>query len=65
MARPHYDLNMAHFARLDKDEFDYAVQRAVKTRRGMRQVTDLTAWDGVPGLYVMVLDDYRQRSTSA
>jgi hypothetical protein len=26
----------------------------------MVEVTDLTQWDGVPGLYIMVLDEYRQ-----
>ena len=26
----------------------------------MKEVTDLNKWDGVGGIYVMVLDDYRQ-----
>lgn len=55
-----FDLNVAHFASLDRDEFDASLQRAVARRRGMVEVTDLTKWDGKPGLYVMVLDEYAQ-----
>ena len=55
-----FDLNMAHFASLDRDEFESALQSAVASRRGMREVNDLTKWDGVPGLYIMVLDEYAQ-----
>lgn len=60
MALHNYDLNMAHFASLDPVEFEDALQRAVKGRKGMVELTDLTKWDNVPGLYVMVLDEYRQ-----
>ncbi|MFD6699820.1 MULTISPECIES: hypothetical protein [unclassified Microbacterium] len=59
-ALENYDLNMAHFASLDPDEFERVLQHTVKSWRGMVEVTDLTKWDRVPGLYVMVLDDYRQ-----
>jgi len=59
-ALQNYDLNMTHFASLGRDEFESALQKAVKSQRGMVEVTDLTKWDGVPGLYIMVLDEYRQ-----
>lgn len=59
-ALQNFDLNMAHFASLDPEEFETALQSAVASRRGMVEVTDLTKWDGVPGLYIMVLDEYCQ-----
>lgn len=64
-ALANFDLNMAHFSSLDHDEFDAALQRAVASQRGMVEVTDLTKWDGVAGLYVMVLDEYRQAYVGA
>lgn len=60
-----FDLNMAHFASLDHGEFDAALQRAVASQKGMVEVTDLTKWDGVAGLYIMVLDEYRQAYVGA
>lgn len=64
-ALENFDLNMAHFASLDRDELEQALQLAVKSQRGMVEVTDLTQWDGVRGLYVMVLDEYRQAYVGA
>lgn len=65
LALENYDLNMRFFASLDHDEFDQALQRAVKSQPGMREVTDLAEWDGVPGLYIMVLDEYCQAYVGA
>lgn len=59
-ALENYDLNMAYFASLDHAEFDAALSESVASQRGMKEVTDLNKWDGVGGIYVMVLDDYRQ-----
>lgn len=64
-ALANFDLNMAHFASLDPGEFEAALQRAVKSQRGMVEVTDLTKWNGVAGLYIMVLDEYRQAYVGA
>ncbi|MGZ0712572.1 hypothetical protein ACWPKO_29965 (plasmid) [Coraliomargarita sp. W4R53] len=55
-----FDLNMAHFASLDRDEFNTSLQRAVAKQRGMVEVKDFTKWAGKPGLYVMVFDEYAQ-----
>lgn len=55
-----FDLNMAFFQTLDHDEFDKTLQRVVTGHKGMVEVTDLNEWDGVPGLYIMVLDEYSQ-----
>ncbi|OAN41399.1 hypothetical protein [Microbacterium sp. H83] len=60
-----FDLNRAHFALLDRDEFEQALRLAVKSQRGMVEVTDLAQWDGVRGLFVMVLDEYRQAYVGA
>lgn len=55
-----FDLSMAYFNQLDPTEFDSAVARAVTSQKNMVEVTDLNEWDGKRGLYVMVLDQYRQ-----
>ncbi|WP_162564395.1 MULTISPECIES: hypothetical protein [Microbacterium] len=60
LALENFDLNMAYSARLDMAEFEDALQAAVRGIAGVREVTDLTKWDAVPGVYVMVLDDYKQ-----
>lgn len=60
-----FDLNMAHFASLDPREFEEALQHAISGRRKLTEVTDLALWDGVPGLYIMVLDEYRQAYVGA
>jgi hypothetical protein len=59
-ALQNFDLNMAHFASLDRDEFESALKSVVASQPGMVEVTDLTKWDGVPGLYIMVLDEFAQ-----
>lgn len=65
LALANYDLNMTHFASLDHAEFDAALQFAVASQKGMTEVTDLTKRDGVAGLYIMVLDEYRQAYVGA
>lgn len=64
-ALANFDLNMAHFASLDHAAFDAALQRAVAGQKGMVEVADLTKWDGVAGLYIMVLDEYHQAYVGA
>lgn len=59
-ALENFDLNMAYFRSLDREEFDSAIDEAVKARRGMIEVTDLNDWDGEQGLYIMVLDEFKQ-----
>lgn len=55
-----FDLNMAYCKTLDPTEFETAVAKAVAAQKGMVEVTDLNEWDGKRGLYVMVLDEYKQ-----
>jgi len=59
-ALANFDLNMAYFASLDTTEFNSALSTAVAAQRGMREVHDLNDWKGKRGLYVMVLDRFRQ-----
>lgn len=60
LALTNYDLNIAHFASLDREEFESALRSAVASQPGMVEVTDLAEWDSVAGLYVMVFDEYTQ-----
>jgi len=59
-ALANFDMNMAHFASLDPVEFEATLQAALDSRPDMVEVTDLTEWEGEPGVYIMVLDEYRQ-----
>ncbi|MDL5486025.1 GIY-YIG nuclease family protein [Microbacterium wangruii] len=59
-ALQNFDRNMAFFARLDSDEFDVALISAVAAVPALKPVNDLRRWDSVAGVYIMVLDDYRQ-----
>lgn len=54
-----YDLNMAYFDSHDFEEFDkYIVSQCEKFK--LKQCLDLNELKGVSGVYVMVLDDYKQ-----
>ncbi|MDR2322147.1 MAG: hypothetical protein LBE60_10935 [Microbacterium sp.] len=64
-ALQNYDLNLKYFASLDRGEFEQALQHAISGRRKLTEVTDLTEWNGVPGLYIMVLDEYCQAYVGA
>ena len=54
-----YDMNMQLFASLDKADFcDYIAIQCKKFK--MTECTDLRELDGVEGLYMLVLDEYKQ-----
>lgn len=59
-ALKNFDINMTHFASLDAEEFEQALQQAIAGHVKLSEVTDLSKWAGLPGLYMMVLDEYRQ-----
>lgn len=59
-ALENFDLNIAFMRSLDAAEFEEIVTEHVASRLNMRPVYDLNEWDHKPGIYVMVLDDYRQ-----
>lgn len=59
-ALKNFDLNMAFFARLDPAQFEAALQNVLAATPSLKPVDDLRKWDGVTGVYIMVLDEYRQ-----
>lgn len=55
-----FDLSMAHFETLDGDDFEAALQKVLATDKRFVPVESLTSWNEVPGVYIMVFDEYRQ-----
>ena len=55
-----YDKNMRYFDSLDPDEFQKELLRLIISRKDIRQVVDLRDYDGVQGVYILILDDYKQ-----
>lgn len=54
-----FDLNMAYFHSLDFNEFNEYVSKHVKKHK-FNECFDLKALDGVTGVYMLVLDKYKQ-----
>lgn len=55
-----FDKNMAFFNQLPLFLFEEAVARLAKSQRGIKEIFDLNECKGVCGVYVMVLDGYKQ-----
>jgi hypothetical protein len=55
-----FDLSMEYFASLEGEEFEVALQNVLAKGRTFKPVQSLPDWDGVPGVYVLVFDGYRQ-----
>ena len=55
-----FDRSMAYFASLSPRGFSDAVERMREAVPELRTVEDLNEWDGVSGVYVLVLDGFRQ-----
>jgi hypothetical protein len=60
MALENFDLNMAFFRSIPQESFEEALAEILRKNKRLRPVTDLKALDGDEGVYVMVLDQYRQ-----
>ncbi|PVE58825.1 hypothetical protein [Microbacterium testaceum] len=60
LALENFDLNMQFFERLDRGSFEAAVARMLETVPGLTEIYDLGPWEKKAGLYVMVLDEYKQ-----
>lgn len=54
-----YDLNMRYFDSLDKIEFEKVLSKTVKKYR-FKECKNLSEVDGIGGIYIMVLDQYKQ-----
>lgn len=59
-ALENYDLNMAFFAQIPPESFEDALSEVLRKNKRLRSVTDLKSLDGEWGVYVLVLDEYRQ-----
>lgn len=54
-----FDLNMAFFSKIDYDAFDKYLQRFIKKNK-FTQTDDLNELSGKQGIYILVLDEYKQ-----
>lgn len=54
-----FELNMKYFNSLDSDEFNSYVKKIMK-ENDFIEINDLKKYTGVSGIYVMVLDEYKQ-----
>lgn len=54
-----YELNMKYFESLDRKEFEDSINEIVK-KYHFEEVYDLKEYDHVKGVYMMVLDNYKQ-----
>lgn len=59
-ALENFDLNMAFFAQIPQESFEEALVEMLRKNTRLRPVTDLKSLDGDVGVYVLLLDDYRQ-----
>ena len=59
-ALENFDLNMAFFSRIRQSDFEDALTEMLRKNKRLKPITDLRTLDGDEGVYVMVLDDYRQ-----
>lgn len=55
-----YDLNMEFFSKLDRKEFNDALETFLAEHKRFVEITDLKECTKVEGYYLMVLDDYKQ-----
>ena len=55
-----FDLNMAYFARIPQEVFDAALEALLERTPQLQPVVNLKELENVEGVYVMVLDQYRQ-----
>ena len=55
-----FDKSMEFFNRIPKDEFEDVLQSLLSYNKKIRQVFDLNECKGRTGIYILVLDDYKQ-----
>lgn len=59
-ALENFDLNTAYFAQILPESFEEALTELLRKNKSLRPISDLRALDGSSGVYVLVLDGYRQ-----
>lgn len=60
VALENYDLNLAYFSSIPAESFEAALTDLQTRSKLLKPVTDLRTLKGAEGVYVMVLDDYKQ-----
>ena len=55
-----FDLNISYFDKLNEDKFESALSSLLKRRKNFESVYDLNEYRQVEGIYVLVLDQYKQ-----
>ena len=55
-----FDLTMAYCERLPREGFLAALDEVLRRFSCLQEVRDLNEWEGVPGVYLLVLDEYKQ-----
>lgn len=59
-ALENFDLNMAFFAQIPQDSFEEALTELRRKNKSLRPIVDLHSLAGADGVYMMVMDEYRQ-----
>jgi len=59
-ALSNFDLNMKFFEALDRSQFEEEISLFLKKYPEFVEVKDLRNYNGVNGIYVMILDEYKQ-----
>lgn len=55
-----FDKNIEFFKQIPKDKFETALQKLIGSNKNVRQIFDLNDCKGMCGIYIMVLDEYKQ-----
>ncbi|MBE6904169.1 MAG: GIY-YIG nuclease family protein [Ruminococcaceae bacterium] len=55
-----FDLNISFFEKIDNDKFNNALSTLLKRRKNFEQIFDINELDEIEGIYVLVLDNYKQ-----
>ena len=55
-----FDLNMEFFSKLNKEKFEKTLSRLLKKTKRFKQIYDINECEGVEGIYILVLDCYKQ-----
>ena len=59
-ALKNFDNNMRYFNSLNSEEFNNEINEFLKSHPTFEPVDDLRKYDGIAGVYIMVLDEYKQ-----
>lgn len=55
-----FDLNMEFYKKLDKNKFNEEIKKFLSTHSEFVEVTNLNDYKNIIGIYIMVLDEYKQ-----